>query len=633
MVSRLLIILCFFSALFSCKSRDENSESKHSVNEPIRSKGPWQWQEVSKEEYRSIVSKADGANNKLLIFPDPKDTTGATDVAARMQYWVNRFDANLRDRYPDHMREVPTPKTVLVRDPSLNAYVSSIPICIAMELRINPEVNEIPENQVNYVSLSTDGFIDSADQAPTCLRRSVPPEFVEQLVAWFNSNRPDCRIRRDEKSPVAAPIYTLDKLCPVAPQLEEVSRTHGVVLTTTANWIAVNTGLVSSLPREEYILQTIAHELSHYYRSHMTIFENEYDFFYSLEGDHPTHRPKADPSLKVFGRTVFQNSRLINLPEVKNQRFHSALFQPISELVRNHCHLSVSNCSRECLVLVQFYGDERFDKWFGDFPEGEPLKRTGKAQYHTFEQKFAACGKTIKVGSSLVEADVSTRRLNGALRRAKIDQLLKDTPAATTLDATMDVLTDALRSARASADDVIRSAYAQKLGYYTSEQEADDLGLEQSVALGLNPETAIESDIFFYKLDEATPESVDETERPDSDDPILAGTSMADCEAYYRRTPRWSKGDGTFFMPSIADYYDDHHSPCFRIYNVDRESVAHNYPRSQSLPDGRLAQEQWEALRKQAGILQKGVARGVNRRALLRAKTMVDSCPLLKTKY
>ena len=93
-------------------------------------------------------------------------------------------------------------------------------------------------------------------------------------------------------------------------------------------------------------------------------------------------------------------------------------------------------------------------------------------------------------------------------------------------------------------------ARGQRLGWYTDEQEADEISAEISWRLGVSPAATVDA----YKK-------------------LMSGGSCPDTSAAPEN-----------FVP-LGDYVDDHHATCFRIFNVKREQAVHkNVFDSQKLP-------------------------------------------------
>jgi hypothetical protein len=112
-----------------------------------------------------------------------------------------------------------------------------------------------------------------------------------------------------------------------------------------------------------------------------------------------------------------------------------------------------------------------------------------------------------------------------------------------------------------AGEKALRDAYDSNLGQYTTEQEADDLAAEWVTEHGIQPSSVIDMLRTFIKGQKTAMGGLDLGEQ--------------DCDALYKN--RWRKSDGSLAFAPIGDFTDTHHSVCFRIFNADREIVAHKH--------------------------------------------------------
>jgi hypothetical protein len=105
------------------------------------------------------------------------------------------------------------------------------------------------------------------------------------------------------------------------------------------------------------------------------------------------------------------------------------------------------------------------------------------------------------------------------------------------------------------------AAVDQRLGYYTTEQEADEVATELLADAGLDPRVAVDLELDLLKTSE--PHGFDEY-------------GYAECATLYRRGWRDTNDRPVFVAPAL--WGDPHHSSCFRAFNVSRELSAHRYP-------------------------------------------------------
>jgi Zn-dependent protease with chaperone function len=102
---------------------------------------------------------------------------------------------------------------------------------------------------------------------------------------------------------------------------------------------------------------------------------------------------------------------------------------------------------------------------------------------------------------------------------------------------------------------------AERLGFYTHEQEADELSLELLAKVGLAPAFAVDK---LLKTLEVT-----------GDDPDPEALKFAECSAL--RAQGFRDPDGKLAIVPIGDPGNAHHNTCFRAFNLMREIEAHRY--------------------------------------------------------
>src|SRR5262249_34538256 len=110
---------------------------------------------------------------------------------------------------------------------------------------------------------------------------------LETFTRFFNDNFAKCRLEVKEKELVfgegcnRARGFTNDRGDRLAYQ-------------ATSKYITITTGYILQLLDEDRIISTFAHELGHFYRSHINMPTDVVNYFYSLDEKH-THKPAPDP--------------------------------------------------------------------------------------------------------------------------------------------------------------------------------------------------------------------------------------------------------------------------------------------------------------------------------------------------
>lgn len=122
----------------------------------------------------------------------------------------------------------------------------------------------------------------------------------------------------------------------------------------------------------------------------------------------------------------------------------------------------------------------------------------------------------------------------------------------------------------------------QRLGFYTTEQEADEISLEILARMGMPPTLGPDSQALLHKI-------VDDLSagRGDSGD-----IKWEKCAALRERG--FKDDAGQVVSVPVGNLSDPHHSFCFRVFNMQRELEAHKYQLATERP--RPPGEPWSKL-------------------------------------
>ncbi|MCX6109755.1 MAG: hypothetical protein NTZ90_09170 [Proteobacteria bacterium] len=123
------------------------------------------------------------------------------------------------------------------------------------------------------------------------------------------------------------------------------------------------------------------------------------------------------------------------------------------------------------------------------------------------------------------------------------------------------------------------------IGWYTNEEEADDLGLEWLTMLGIEPLEMSRSFLQLMTLAEQDPNhSVD----------LIADVDAKTCQKLLERRFRSDSGERIYV--SIGDYDEPHHNHCYRIANLNRQIELYGFMK-QPLPASlhSMTDTEWKA--------------------------------------
>jgi Zn-dependent protease with chaperone function len=125
---------------------------------------------------------------------------------------------------------------------------------------------------------------------------------------------------------------------------------------------------------------------------------------------------------------------------------------------------------------------------------------------------------------------------------------------------------DKLRSSDwfTSYDDENKLMTEQRLGFYTTEQEADEISLEVLAKIGVPPTLGPDSQLQLHKI-------VDDMGGAGDDGTI----KWEQCSVL--RDRGFKDENGAIVSVPVGNLSDPHHSFCFRVFNMTRELTAHAY--------------------------------------------------------
>ncbi len=430
-------------------------EAEHRENDPTYAQYAWLWADESEEEFKRVA----GGDYE---FSQPDFLPSDHPMTQRLQFWVDAMDEVLRKRSPDAMRAVPKPRVILRKDDDPNAWVSRMPVvwnvpaALAGDPPSPPAQNEgdagadptdaaapddagatdagpaptyePPESSAPLL-LAANGSVSTL-QGSASLERPHDATSIEQLVRYVNGGFSKCRLGYQHDTIV------IGKDCSADENLwSRKSKTFAYP--ATSKWVTVTTGLLTSVLDEDRVVAVLAHELGHYYRTHVFMPTDVVNYFYDLERTSTNDKPPPDP-------------RFLEQTLQAREKFRKA------------------------------WG------WFGPNFDAE-------------------------------------------------NAFMKE----------------------------------QRVGFYTTEQEADEISLEILTHLGVPPTTGPDSQLALQKI-------VEEMSRggwggvKDSGELKWEQCSML-------RDRGWKDDEGKLVSVPVGDLMDTHHSFCFRVFNMVRELETHKY--------------------------------------------------------
>lgn len=615
-------------ATVGCGERQESTSTvKHDADQPTRGTEAWMWKAAPENQFRTIMEQLLGiaADNYL---------PGDHALVQRTQLWVDRLDAQLRAAHPDALVNVPRPKAQVLKDGSTNAFVAPVPVCYKLPVKFGSGT-ATPATTVDtvYMDLSKGGL----GQWPAdinCLEGSTAVATLTSVVAKFNSTSVACKYTVTNSGSLVPGAG-----CSLDADLAGKNAAKSVAFFHTAGFITVHTGLFPAMSEEAFV-SVLAHELGHYYRSHTSSSETEFDFFYTMSQSAAPSRPVADPSLRELGEGAVMSSTLLNASEtyrtIAGATMRPELFFSAGSIVLGAC--AAGSCPAACGQARDFINSDEFETAIGTFPFGRAAAGEASA-YASFETKTLACLAKLNMVSTagtltattvswdkittmvqaptwptwLAQISPSAQRQLAKMAQLAALRLGNDAPSGTTAKAAFAGATAALKQQDTESVALLKQAVDQRLGQYTIEQEADDEAAEWVAETGIDPKFVVEA---MHSLGRGTETAMGG---------MILGES--DCDALWNND--WLDANGAYVFVPIGDYSEIHHSVCYRMFNLEREIAAHEHERA-DVQAPLLPAAQWRTLQTQADGLagstneSRGSAQQVHP---LAERTGIMSCP------
>lgn len=549
-----------------CKFNKDQSSAKHKVGEPITDKS-WAFADVTVEDYLAYKRKAKEhlTMDKLVGENDKRFQLISSDI--------KRIDELLRKKYPDELRDVPSPKLALIESDISNAFISHYPVCYNVELKLGGFVN-IRNVEAIYVNNLTDSFEPYAPvEGANCSEK--PVDEFEKARLHFNSRKTGCNIEKHKNG------YKVSGKCEKSLLLAGVNKSKKIVMYHTANVVIVYTGLLKKLQSRASLFGVLAHELSHYYKSHLSAFPEEYDYFY-YEIDHKNEKPKPVPALKEKGDRLALASKTLeafeNMAGFDYQGITPYNYFLYGGLVYEGRDRKISSCEKAAEFLKST--DANFKISVKRYPFSGELKYVSqlnlkkvldvqKSCYDEFESDLKQNPDKHKGSSflSLLSPEFihSITGTDDFRLYARLKALYTEAENYNGLS-----LIEHIQNGKKYIDDglskaykTLREAHKEGVAWYTTEQEADEVSLEILSEFSLPKET-----LFHYTADLLKGKSVD---------PVWGKLvkSEKDCLELY--TNGFKDENGEDIRVPVGSFSEDHHSSCYRLYNAYREAQIHTY--------------------------------------------------------
>ena len=593
MKTKLLLSGLFCSTVFALAAcqKDSGSSLKHDAGQFVSEKSETHQEMTRRDFYQKWLK---GRNLQPISENDILNEAS--------QYWLDRLDDLARKTRPEQLANVPKPKAIVVYNKALNAFVSPAFTCVDVGLK-----NAMNGKKVGAVFLDFfnsfglgNGAVIKYDPNYPCTKVSVKK--FNQLASSFNKQNFRCRMigtGSDVSLSSSCKVYNNHR--DVASTLPPKFKTGSVFFLQNANWVTIHTGLFANLDSEEKFVAVIAHELAHYYRTHSATFE-DYDFYYKLLDTNRGMKPRADHALARSGDKAFKAAELkrnIKSWEAANRLeapVRAELFLGLGSFIAKKCDSAAcedTNCSE---VTKLWKNKKDYQDFLGRYPYSEDVSF---ANVKKVDDQILSCLASIpasKTTADSILSEIAQLSVNpvGYLpsTASKLAVVVYKEKSLwfknSGYDNTKQIYED-LQGHIQFLDDASTTIFARSvksnLGQYTTEQEADDMSLEFLAGIGVDPISAAK--LLF-----------DFAPAKDQFDGFIYGKEK--CKELFENN--WQNADGEDVTVPIGDYAENHHSGCYRAFNVSREleEGVHDYEVANV---NNLGYYDWNELRERAKTL------------------------------
>jgi hypothetical protein len=495
----------------------------------IQSNSPFYW---AQSDYASFLSASQQTHTPIA------DDDALTQ---RLQYWADKIDTMVRAEMKRSAGiELVAPKPivkVLASGTTFNAWVSGALSCTG---QARPGTTDL--TQLSYLGAR---MVQSGPFA--CVRPAWPG--TTDLVTFWNRAKPACKLGADGS--VAGAGCEIDSNAP-----------GELAIYATSPYIHVTSKLLATAD-ELTMAVVMAHELGHYYRSHVTEARvAKYDFWFDNEVDRKKRPvPAANAAeLALQYAAIVQGPATIQaaIPGRYSPRLRTFLLATIPDLLTERVEPGfVCAAARDAL-----------GPWRDALRNDAGLPTEQINDYLQFETALAACAPRLNLYGDPSATAISYGRVLMSVMDAKLGKVTL--PFRATLADVLTALNTNAKKLDAKEAALLAKVKQNRIGLYTTEQEADDLAMEFAARIGISPDQVVQGWLGFMKqIITAVPEEY----RPQYEAEYASCKTLLDANF----TTTDSSGNKIAAYVPIGDLSEPHHSDCYRLFNFWRNKKLRNY--------------------------------------------------------
>ncbi|RYZ57796.1 MAG: hypothetical protein EOP07_08930 [Proteobacteria bacterium] len=539
----ILLLSVLFPIASSCKTvGSQSSMTKHDAGRFLNSNDFVMWGDFSEAEYQTLQAKI--YSSKML----PIDH----ELTKRLQFWADTIRLKMIEVMPE-VASVPAPKVRILKSDTVNAFAQAVKVSLAADIAtVSTTAAQVPDAQP--VTLGN-------PCSTACLEFKGNLEAKRRLLEEGQKRiNPGCKVE------VANDSLKLGDNCLAASGAvyDGPTRFNRYGTSQVFNYVTVLSESVKLMTESDMVV-TIAHELGHYYLGHPLYLNTPdpavpYNYLYIKtdrpDAGKPVPLPSNDPNyalVKEFDETID-----FHYPVFEGQKYPTvldlALAQSVSDglnsgRIADRCitDTELKSClawgyevTKPGQALVNWAFNSKADLF-------NPEKvAAGAAFALQFEEALAKHSAILRASDLITLQKELAKSLGAAAPPVELGTD-KDLTIASFLPAYVEKAKIAIEANPKNVSRLTALISSKGLGFYTMEQEADDVATEILIELGFDPDLVVQNWLHF----------LDRSAQPQKEA----------CKANYAsgfKTPVW-----------IGLSTEPHHGDCYRAYNAFQEMKNH----------------------------------------------------------
>lgn len=500
--------------------------------------------------------------------------------------------------------DIPEPQALIIKDNNPNAF--NIPAGILVPVKVvssKPPEKAYPRN--GWIGVAdgflidaenTHGFMNISQEGKPPAWAQSRPELLNSLVAAVQRNMPECALSLNNN------VVTMGDECyqkfAAADKTDfGVVNVVGFVQAASAAGIFVHSGLVKFERR--HVMSILAHEMGHYYKFHtretlreMAGYKHRWKehYFRIPQYTDRTHKPVADTSPVVI--EMFNALKVGNIGQVSYRDFalknSTRLIKSVYDLFETvkwrGFRMMPPPTVGSCIALSQTFKELtiRYGALPGEWHKA-PRELMLRADTQTSSCVRELSTKTLGEWAAFSNLNPEEKqKFYVAVQNELSNNLTKFPPVDDSfrVNSAMDFVTQQGVEFDRRARELGSRAQQMGFGWYTDEQESDEIAVHLMALAGENPRAA--ADTFFKHL------ALVDTGGADTISP-----SLSECRKGFLNNWKDWRFNGVPWVPFFGYTYQLHPTDCYRIYNIDKETEAFGYgniPSSRDTASWRAAQ-------------------------------------------